>query len=632
MKRLMILFLSLLLLCGCSSPDAAPETAPPEPIVTQAPPIETEAPTEPAGFYAPDSRIEQETGGAVKAYPLMGTHFSDAVPFCDGFLLFYTADTTILTKLSGANLYPTATVTLDTFCFADEASVSISDKGITYFDNSLNELVFLDTNLKEVARQKAPDGLVGEPALSSDRKTFYYFTSDSLRVLDLETGLDRLLKQTRFLDPTIAAMHCDGQIIECSASDENYNWLTMYIDTQTGETVYETTDYFGLETGGGRYYTRFFDGDFPENLVGLTGEEPSMLYLPNYRSDVYPVLDCGGVVAATMLDDSTTFDYYALEDGTHRSSITTELLSPWRFTADPQDNALWFLAFSNDYNCDVLYRWDLDLSAVADDTVYIGLRRTADNPDLYGLEQCSKLAKEISDQYGVRVQTWTDAVAFEPWDYDLVAEHQVPLLRESLQMLDQALSNFPEGFFREAASQMGDGVLRIGILRAMYGVEDSGALESASGIQFWDDDGNPYICVQAVGSMEQNLYHELFHIIDSRVLSTCDAYDNWNKLNPKGFEYDYDYIANADRDDYGLTSGDEQAFIDIYSMSYPKEDRARIMEYAMMPDQEDLFRSETMQRKLKTLCLGIREAFDLEDVAAPFLWEQYLTEPIHPQA
>ena len=62
--------------------------------------------------------------------------------------------------------------------------------------------------------------------------------------------------------------------------------------------------------------------------------------------------------------------------------------------------------------------------------------------------------------------------------------------------------------------------------------------------------------------------------------------------------------------------------VDLYSMSYPKEDRARIMEYAMMEDTGSYFTSKIMSRKLDTLCKGIRKAFNLGD--GDYLWEQYL--------
>jgi hypothetical protein len=63
-------------------------------------------------------------------------------------------------------------------------------------------------------------------------------------------------------------------------------------------------------------------------------------------------------------------------------------------------------------------------------------------------------------------------------------------------------------------------------------------------------------------------------------------------------------------------------------MSFPKEDRARIMEYASTPDNESYFATVTMQKKLKQLCLGIRKAFGLQKCTEEFLWEQYLDTPI----
>ena len=59
-------------------------------------------------------------------------------------------------------------------------------------------------------------------------------------------------------------------------------------------------------------------------------------------------------------------------------------------------------------------------------------------------------------------------------------------------------------------------------------------------------------------------------------------------------------------------------------MSYPKEDRARILEYAMTPGHSEYFRSPQMQAKLSQLCQGIREAYGLKKQKEAFLWEQYL--------
>ena len=122
--------------------------------------------------------------------------------------------------------------------------------------------------------------------------------------------------------------------------------------------------------------------------------------------------------------------------------------------------------------------------------------------------------------------------------------------------------------------------------------------------------------------LEQNLYHELFHAMDSYILTETNTYDDWRKLNPTGFTYDYSYITNEYRDPKDYLEPETRAFIDLYSMSYPKEDRARILQYAMTEGNEAYFTSKIMQKKLDTLCKGIRKAFKLGD--GDYLWEQYL--------
>ena len=142
-------------------------------------------------------------------------------------------------------------------------------------------------------------------------------------------------------------------------------------------------------------------------------------------------------------------------------------------------------------------------------------------------------------------------------------------------------------------------------------------MSTVAGVHFWND-GSGYLAVVADDSLEQNLYHELFHAIDSYVMAESILYDNWPDLNPP------DYINNQFREDYQYLEEENRAFIDMYSMSYPKEDRARIFEYAMMEGNESYFQSAIMQAKLKILCKGIREAFKLKKYTQPLIWEQYL--------
>ena len=75
------------------------------------------------------------------------------------------------------------------------------------------------------------------------------------------------------------------------------------------------------------------------------------------------------------------------------------------------------------------------------------------------------------------------------------------------------------------------------------------------------------------------------------------------------FSSQYSYLYYADRDDRSLIDGENRAFIDYYSMTFPKEDRATIFEYACMPGNEEIFKSAAIQKKLQRICRIKRKRF-----------------------
>ena len=135
-------------------------------------------------------------------------------------------------------------------------------------------------------------------------------------------------------------------------------------------------------------------------------------------------------------------------------------------------------------------------------------------------------------------------------------------------------------------------------MREIIGSAESGSVSRANGIQFMNGT-DAYIVLAAGGTSEKALYHELYHVMETYILGNSIALDQWAKLNPVGFEYDYDYLANAQRDGSEFLQPDTRSFVDTYSMSYPKEDRARIFEYAMTAGNEPLFAASPLQYKLK---------------------------------
>ena len=375
-----------------------------------------------------------------------------------------------------------------------------------------------------------------------------------------------------------------------------------------------------LTTSGDSYYAAFPTGMTQALLFGKDGEEPLAL-MPNNITAECIFLETIHAAVTVSQGEALQLDCYDLETGCRSSLPELETSRDPLSIDDTDDGFGYILLYDESYGCETLYRWDIDAFPLSDDTVCTGVYRTAENPDYNGIAQCQVYAAEIGSKYGIEVLVWEDALAVQPWDYDLEAEYLVPVIQWELERLDQYLAQYPNGVLETTASHFTS--LKICLVRSLTGTAESGSLAAAAGVQFFDGT-DAYVVLAAGESFEKTLYHELYHVMETHILNESIAFDQWERMNPEGFAYDYDYAANARRDGSAYLHSETRSFIDTYSMSFPKEDRARIMEYAMTAGNEALFQSPYMQAKLSQLCLGIREAYDLEKSEETFLWEQYL--------
>ena len=600
-KTILIWLLAALVLCGCG---AAPEAA----ETTDAPSIPAQT-APPEGYYEAGSALETQTDGAVRVYPLTGLTCDGIAPMEDGLLLFTGMENgTRLTKLSGEDLYPAASIDLAFNLTTGDPSLLVNGEGVSFYDSQNRKTVILDENLREVTTVATPEDMTGTPLLSADRLTLYYCTGSNLCALDLDTGIPRVLRQ-HSAPLTLEAVLMEGDLLQCRQEDGS----TLFFSAQTGQLVEETESTLLLETSGGRYVAVLSQGDMTTLVFG-TGDTPTQTLFTGAQAD----LTLLGTSFAALEQGSDALNYYDLSSGKRTSTLA--LAAELTAVADGGSGSLWLL----DSNA-TLYRWDTSALPSGDQSVYTGTYYTRSNPDLAGIAECQEMARQIGERHGVEILVWEDALAVAPWDYRVTEEYLVNVLTEQLTLLDQRLGNFPEGFLAQLSENSSG--LTICLVRQIEGYSGQETVESASGLQYWVED-HAYIALSTVSGTEGGLYHELCHVIDTRVFAESNAYDQWEEINPSGFKYDYDYAANATRNAGEYLREAARCFIDTYSMSFPKEDRARVLEYAMTPGNESYFQSETMQTKLMQICLGFREAFGLKKSSETFLWEQYLNESL----
>jgi hypothetical protein len=128
--------------------------------------------------------------------------------------------------------------------------------------------------------------------------------------------------------------------------------------------------------------------------------------------------------------------------------------------------------------------------------------------------------------------------------------------------------------------------------------------------------------------MEQDLYHEFSHLIDKKLQNMVDigkkikfSEEGWAALNPSGFVYCQDY---RDVPDAYYYDGYDDHFIDIYSRTFPTEDRARILEYAMIGAEFCFDTFHGLKTKLEYYCECIRDGFDTTGWPEVTKWEEML--------
>ena len=279
--------------------------------------------------------------------------------------------------------------------------------------------------------------------------------------------------------------------------------------------------------------------------------------------------------------------------------------------------------------------WDLtkESSKTQDEKNYFCKWQDPANPDKEALALLKERAEKIGKENGVEIYFGEDIKNCPRDIYDYKVTNNAIRIDKMLDLLEKALGKYPAGMLEQLGQKENAGsklhvYLSGGITPVdETGIDSIGIQNSLDGILFLVLDVNSFT------DLENTIYHEIFHAIEGELNYSEAAffdYEVWDSLNPKDFVYDYDYQENSANYDFDYTLDDaehEAYFVDIYSKSFPGEDRARIMEYAML-DEADARRKKIevprLQAKLKYICEQIRKGFDTTGWPEKTSWEQAL--------
>lgn len=248
---------------------------------------------------------------------------------------------------------------------------------------------------------------------------------------------------------------------------------------------------------------------------------------------------------------------------------------------------------------------------------------------------------------GIRVYTGEDAVHFNA-DYYVLPDNDTEHIHNALQDLYDVISMFPEGFFQELLRYSTEySAIEIYLTKKIRQAPGSyNTLTVAGGFVHTANNVRSMTVDISQGGLKKTFAHEFMHIIENAIYqknyrknNRYEAFQNWDRLNPKKFEYAFSYT------DYGNgvypytgryyyfesveDVNDNVYFVDSYATTYKTEDIARIFENLATYSKEDLplmFQSKPLQMKAAYISACIREALDCitDDTVLP--WEENLNE------
>lgn len=467
--------------------------------------------------------------------------------------------------------------------------------------------------------------------VSPDAKKVYVFMPDQgLQITDLSTG-----KMTVELENTInlfVSNEC-GNVITFSYTDLKTKFDECgAIDLSTGKMIDFPFDgsFYNVDYANDVWMTTCFD-DMNSHYIGNKDDIrvfeyddvfTSMELCPERGQILSKNYDEDGFLGMTLYNTAGEF-ISQCENSLKGADIQYDLV--W----SEGDNGYFFLIM-NPTEKDKLMFWDMSTEVSGTNLSFKELQEET-LPEGTVSQELYTIAKAIGYKHEIEIRI-ADQMDEDYNDYRVEAMLDEQQIGRALDLIGEELMIYPEGYFsqllygsvREIEIHLAGELTNL----SMPEGEVNGFTSYAGFAQTRNGKAVIVLDVREGDAMANYLHHELFHLLDDKLAFDAmireDAVyseEKWLKLNPKGFEYAESTFVLPDEiynEEYDVW------FIDLYSRTTAREDRARIMEYAMIGDYNMFISAPHRQAKLEYLNKCIRDSFDTFGWPDKTVWEETL--------
>lgn len=484
-------------------------------------------------------------------------------------------ETLKLTLLSEADLSVLAEADIPA---TELAYVQAMEEGVSIADPGSSAVTFLTKEL-EIARTVSSDAGTKTWLLSTDGGTLFTLNQEGITAHDLSTGDVRRLLTSRTL--TVAALGAD-RIFPAAVGIDDLMTHWYELDLSTGV------------------------------LTELSGAP--LIALQNAltpQSTGEYIRSIGGSV--TLYDGEGRFQ--------SRCALSAESSRAGRDFLWSDAHQGWFFLEYTDGAARLLF-WDPGIPTTGEDM------DIAPEPELEGAilpEELYARAEELSRRFDLDIRIADRCIRdYGSYDSEMLTDPQVAA--NALDVLEEVLSRYPEGFFTQLKYGNRHAV-RIELVDHLSGKSGHDVSSGTSAFTLRRDQ-YCMIVLNANRIRESVIFHEFSHIIDDRMRWDSQFREGalyseagWLELQPEGFAYadSYQNIPESVKAFY-----DSGYFATDYACVSATEDRAVTMEKACAGEKALFDANPHLMEKLRYYCACIRDSFDTEGWPETVPWEQFL--------